>query len=58
MAGKLLKTNNPKIALNVLYIKEMEIYPSYISKIYLNCEKQIIVSMIPNEEKKAGIILQ
>ena len=26
--------------------------PAYISKINLNCEKQIILLMIPNEEKK------
>ena len=35
----------------------MEICPAYISKIKWNCEKQIILLMIPNENK-AGIILQ
>ena len=31
--------NNLTIAFNVLYIKEKEICPSYISKINSNCEK-------------------
>ena len=30
----------------------------YISKINSNSEKQVILLMIPNEEKKASIILQ
>ena len=32
MTGKQLSKNNPIIALNFLYIKEKEIYPTYISK--------------------------
>ena len=32
--------------------KEEEICPAYISKINLNGEKQIILLMIPNEEKE------
>ena len=32
MTGKQLSKNNPTIALNFLYIKEKEIYPTYISK--------------------------
>ena len=32
------------------YIKEK--CPAFISKINLNCEKQIIILMIPNEEKE------
>ena len=32
--------------------------PAYILKHKLACEKQIIFFMIPNEEKKNGIILQ
>ena len=44
--------NNSTIALNILYIKEKEICLAYISKINLNCEKQIILLMIPNEEKE------
>ena len=30
----------------------MKIYPAYISKINSNFEKQIILLMIPNEEKE------
>ena len=30
----------------------MEIYPAYISKIDSNSKKQIILLMIPNEEKE------
>ena len=32
MIGKQLSKNNPTIVLNFLYIKEKEIYPTYISK--------------------------
>ena len=35
-----------------MYIKEKEIFPAYISKINSNCEKQITLLMIPNEEKE------
>ena len=49
---KTFEKNNPTIALNILYIKEREICPAYISKINSNCKKQIILSMIPNEEKE------
>ena len=49
---KTLKKNNPKIAPNVLYIKETEICPAYISKINSNFEKQIILLMISNKEKE------
>ena len=48
---RMFEKNNSTIALNVLYIKEMEIYPTYISKMNLNCEKQIILLMVPNEEE-------
>ena len=34
-----------------MYTKEKEICASYISKINWNCEKQIIMLMLPNEEK-------
>ena len=37
---------------NILFIKEKEICPACISKININCEKQIILLMIPNEEKE------
>ena len=54
--GKDLKQNKtkktPTIALNVLYIKGKEICPAFISKINSNWEKQIILLMIPNEEKE------
>ena len=36
----------------ILYIKEKEIYSAYFSKINSNCEKQIILLMISNEEKE------
>ena len=49
---KTFEKNNPAIALNILYIKEKEICAAYISKINLNCEKQIILLMIPNEVKE------
>ena len=45
---KTFQKNNPTITLNILYIKEKEICPAYISKINSNCKKQII----PNEEKE------
>ena len=43
-----VKKNN--LVLNILYIKEMEICPVYVSKINSNCEKQKIFLMIPNKE--------
>ena len=46
---KTFEKNNPTIALNILYIKEKEIFPAYISKVNSDCEKQIILLMIPNE---------
>ena len=49
---KTFEKNNPTISLNILYIKEKEICPAYISKINSNCEKQIILLMIPNKEKE------
>ena len=55
---KTFEKNNLTIALNILYTKEREICPSYITKINLNCEKQIILLMIPTKKKKDyGIIL-
>ena len=50
---KMFEKNNPTIALNILYNKEKEICPAYVSKINLNCEKQIIVLMISNEEQES-----
>ena len=49
---KTFEQNNPTIALNILYIKEREICLAYISKINSNCEEQIILLMIPSEEKE------
>ena len=34
-----------------MYIKEKDICPALSQKINSNCEKQIILLMIPNEEK-------
>ena len=47
---KTFEENNPTIALNILYIKEKEIYPACISKINSNWEKQVILLMIPNDD--------
>ena len=67
MIGKKFEKNNVKIALNVLYPKKEKIYPSYVSKHNSNCEKQVILLMILNGEKRYeanpkygndGIILQ
>ena len=48
---KNFEKNNPTISLNILYTKQTEICSVYISKINSNCEKQIILLMMPNEEK-------
>ena len=40
---KTFEKNNPTIAVNILYIKEKEIYPPYISKHNSTREKQIIL---------------
>ena len=45
---KKFEINNVTIALNVLYAKKAKIYPAYVSKHNSNCEKQIIILMIPN----------
>ena len=37
-----------------MYIKEKEILPGYISKHKSTREKQIVLLMIPNEEKAGG----
>ena len=50
---KTFEKNNSTIALNILYIKEKEICPAYISKINSNREKQIILLLIPNEQKES-----
>ena len=48
---KKLEKNNVTIALNVLYAKKGKIYPAYVSKHNSNCEKQVILLMIPNGGK-------
>ena len=48
----MFEKNNPTVPLNILHNKEKETCPVYISKINSNCEKQIILLMIPNEEKE------
>ena len=50
MIGKRLRKIIRQMFL-ILYAKEKEIYPAYISKINLHCERKIILLMIPNEEK-------
>ena len=37
---KTFEKNNPTITLNILYIKQKEICPAYISKNNSNCEKK------------------
>ena len=49
---KAIEKNNLTTALSILYTKEKEICPAYISKINSNSEKQTILLMIPNEEKE------
>ena len=45
------------IALNILFVKEKEICPAFISKTNSNCKMQIITLIISDVEKE-GIILQ
>ena len=49
---KTFEKNNLTIPFNILYIKEQEIYPACISKHNSTHAKQIILLMIPNEEKE------
>ena len=44
--------NNPATAFNIFCIKEKKICSAYISKLNSNCGKQIMLIMIPNEEKE------
>ena len=41
-------------SLNILYTKEKEILPAYISKHKWTCEKQITLLMIPKKEKESS----
>ena len=54
---KTFEKNNSAIALNILYIKEKDICPAYISKNDWNCGKQIILLIISNEEEKGWYYL-
>ena len=56
--SKTFEKDNLAISLNILYIKEKEMNLAYISKHNSASEKQIILLMIPNEEKEECIILQ
>ena len=49
---KTFERNNSTIALNILFIKEKEILPASISKHNSTHGKQIILSLIPNDEKE------
>ena len=49
---KTFEKNNLTITLNILYIKQKKIYSACISKHNPTREKQIILLMIPNEEKE------
>ena len=53
---KIFERNNVKVSLNVLYAEKEKIYPAYVSKSNSNCEKKVILLMIPKWEK--CIILQ
>ena len=55
---KTFEKNNTIIVPNILHIKDKQIFPTNISKINLDCEKQIILLMILNKEKNPCIILQ
>ena len=48
---KTFEKSNPTIAFNILYKKEKEICPPHNSDHNSAREKQIILLMIPNEEK-------
>ena len=43
---------NVTTAFNFLYAKKEKIYSAYVSKHNSYCEKQVILLMIPNEEKR------
>ena len=49
---KTFEKNYLRIAVNILYIKEKETLPAYISNHNSTIEKHIIILMIANEEKE------
>ena len=50
--SKKIEKNNVTVALNVSCAKKEKIYNIFVSKHNLNCEKQVILLMIPNGEKR------
>ena len=48
---KKFEKNNVTIPVNVFYAKKEKKYSAYISKNNANCEKQVVLLMIPNGEK-------
>ena len=50
MISKKLEKNNLAIALNFFDTNKEKIYPDYVSKHISNCQKQVIVLMIPKKE--------
>ena len=54
---KIFEKNNSTITLNIFYIKEKERCPACIWKVNSNCEKEILLLLIPNEEKRNNCII-
>ena len=48
----MIQKNKVTTALNVLYAKKEKICLDYLSKHNLNSEKQVIILMIPNGERR------
>ena len=46
-----IEKNNVTIALNVSYAKKENVYLAYVLKHNPNCEKLVILLMIPDREK-------
>ena len=57
MIGKNLRENNVTIAFNVFYAKKEKIYPAHVSNRNSNRQKQFILLMIPNGEKRTTMAL-
>ena len=49
---RLRKIIQPLLLMFCILKKKKAIYPAYVSKINSNCEKRIILFMIPNKEKE------
>ena len=52
MIGKSWRNNIVKAALNILHVKKERIYPDFVSKHKPNREKQVILFMISEGEKR------